>query len=565
MPIDLVATTDLNAQLFADRHSAEALSRSRSVPPTEGPSFESQFASMMQTQQEIRERPSSGAHMRGDADSGEEARAEARAHEDATARSSHVESTAVATSSDERRGETSGAQSEHDDAMKRKAPATAGENGATDRSDKGSGSAENSQDADAAVGRDESVAAARKTDAAVAEKRAAALIREADARRGERVVDWDEVAERKLSRLRQEQLSQEEAGAAIVHETATGSTAEPARAGDRSPDDGLAVEQEPPSVERTDGQRASDSTKGGLNRAGSNPAEPVKAQPEAPGVSVAATAAQADRVRENAPNSKPRVVARADLTAAADSPERLLSDTPESRSVRAGKGEAETSEPRVVVVDLRDRAKGGGDERGGAEPRVSGDPSRNVGALKTADSGRSQSDTGTDLFRSFDPSPAGARATGQDGARQPAPSFEGLRNALVQQLRENGNTEIVRQAQFVLRNNDSGQIRLTLKPEHLGSVRISLNVHDGHIGGRIIVENTTVKEVFDQNLGELSRAFQQQGLQTGSLEVSVANSGGEHGRQEGSRSGRWVVRHLKQAVPLVYETQEEHDLVNLVV
>jgi len=257
--------------------------------------------------------------------------------------------------------------------------------------------------------------------------------------------------------------------------------------------------------------------------------------------------------------------ARSDRSASAGPREPVFGVTTESRSVGVEDGEKEQAQSRIVLVDLRERAKGAGEERGQAETRVSKDQSGNVSALKTADSGGSQNDAGTELFRSFDLSPGNARAAAQGGLRQPGTSFEGLRNALVQQLRENGNGEIVRQAQIVLRNNDSGQIRLTLKPEHLGSVRISLNLHDGHIGGRIIVENTTVKEVFDQNLGELSRAFQQQGLQTGSLEVSVANSGGEHGRQEDSRSGRWVVRHLEQAVPVVYETQEEHDLVNLVV
>lgn len=92
---------------------------------------------------------------------------------------------------------------------------------------------------------------------------------------------------------------------------------------------------------------------------------------------------------------------------------------------------------------------------------------------------------------------------------------------------------IVRQANVVLRDADRGEIRLVIRPPELGRVRINLQMENGHIAGRILVDNGSVRDVFEQNLGALQRAFAEAGIELGELEISA---GGER-RQEPKENG----------------------------
>ncbi len=98
-------------------------------------------------------------------------------------------------------------------------------------------------------------------------------------------------------------------------------------------------------------------------------------------------------------------------------------------------------------------------------------------------------------------------------------------SALMKQLEENVNSKIVKQSSVILKDGGSGEIKLILKPEQLGSVRIRLSLTDNRIAGQIIVDSSAVKEIFEQNLQNLERAFKENGFDTAALNVSV---GGEH-------------------------------------
>lgn len=90
-----------------------------------------------------------------------------------------------------------------------------------------------------------------------------------------------------------------------------------------------------------------------------------------------------------------------------------------------------------------------------------------------------------------------------------------------QALRESGNAEIVQRAQFVLREHGAGEIRLTLKPESLGTVRINLSLDDHQVLGRIVVDSAEVKAAFDDNIADLRERMQRSGFTMGNLDVSV--------------------------------------------
>jgi flagellar hook-length control protein FliK len=103
--------------------------------------------------------------------------------------------------------------------------------------------------------------------------------------------------------------------------------------------------------------------------------------------------------------------------------------------------------------------------------------------------------------------------------------------AALERLREMAGSELTRAAGIILRDG-GGELKLTLKPESLGSVRIRMNLVDNSIEGRIIVDNTAVKHVFEGSLSSLMRALTAEGFQTASLQVSVGGQNPDNGRQE---------------------------------
>ncbi len=94
-------------------------------------------------------------------------------------------------------------------------------------------------------------------------------------------------------------------------------------------------------------------------------------------------------------------------------------------------------------------------------------------------------------------------------------------SALMKQLEESVNNKIVKQSSIILKNDNSGEIKLILKPEALGKVRIRLSLNDNRIAGQIVVENAAVKDIFEQNLQNLERAFKENGFDNAALNVSV--------------------------------------------
>ena len=140
-------------------------------------------------------------------------------------------------------------------------------------------------------------------------------------------------------------------------------------------------------------------------------------------------------------------------------------------------------------------------------------------------------------------------------------------SSVLNQLKESVNNQIVKQAGIVVKGNGTGEIKLVMKPESLGKVRIQLSLNDNHIAGRIIVENNIVREIFESNLDNLYKAFGAEGFENGGLEVSVQGQGDKSGNERrNSRgfSGR-AVQAIEDAVPEVADTEWRNNAVNMVV
>ena len=89
-------------------------------------------------------------------------------------------------------------------------------------------------------------------------------------------------------------------------------------------------------------------------------------------------------------------------------------------------------------------------------------------------------------------------------------------------LKESGIDKIVKQAKIVLKDGNSGEIKLILKPEKLGTVKIKLNIDNNRIVGKIFVENSSVREAFKETLVDLNKALSENAFESASVDVSVS-------------------------------------------
>ncbi len=133
-------------------------------------------------------------------------------------------------------------------------------------------------------------------------------------------------------------------------------------------------------------------------------------------------------------------------------------------------------------------------------------------------------------------------------------------------LREKGIGQVVRQTGILLKDDNRGEIKLILKPEALGKVRIQLNLEDNRIAGRILVENSSVRDAFNQNIEELQRALRESGFESAHLEVSVegeAAGQNREGRRDPLRNQRMIAHAIEEGLPGMITLQREESLVNL--
>ncbi|MFW5693650.1 MAG: flagellar hook-length control protein FliK [Alkalispirochaeta sp.] len=118
-----------------------------------------------------------------------------------------------------------------------------------------------------------------------------------------------------------------------------------------------------------------------------------------------------------------------------------------------------------------------------------------------------------------------------------SPSISQATQTLARRLNGDLGDNIVRQAKVMLQDSNHAELRLVIRPPELGRVRIRLQMENGHIAGRILVDNGNVREVVEQNLASLQRAFQEAGLEMGDLEVSTGDARDEADRNDQGQGG----------------------------
>jgi flagellar hook-length control protein FliK len=140
--------------------------------------------------------------------------------------------------------------------------------------------------------------------------------------------------------------------------------------------------------------------------------------------------------------------------------------------------------------------------------------------------------------------------TGEGDAPDSAAGEKRFESLLARELRQNLGGDIVRSARIILRDGGEGTIRLSLKPESLGNVKIRLEMAENKITGHIIVENDAALKAFEGEIPSLEQAFMDAGFDGADLDTALAFGGGQSG--EGRRGGEqeadsFFSRHLAAA------------------
>ncbi len=131
---------------------------------------------------------------------------------------------------------------------------------------------------------------------------------------------------------------------------------------------------------------------------------------------------------------------------------------------------------------------------------------------------------------------AGNAERGAEDASRPSSAPQtSFSDALARELRENAASDIVKHASLVLKDGGEGLLRLSLKPDTLGAVKIRLEMADNRIAGRILVESDEALKAFEKELASLEQAFRDGGFDGASLELAVSSDGARGG--SGERSG----------------------------
>jgi hypothetical protein len=106
-----------------------------------------------------------------------------------------------------------------------------------------------------------------------------------------------------------------------------------------------------------------------------------------------------------------------------------------------------------------------------------------------------------------------------------AKAGKAMEDMLARELHQNFNGDIVRHASMALHDGGEGTIKLSLKPESLGNVKIHLELAENKITGRIVVESEEALRAFKREIHSLEQAFKESGFNNANLDLSMSSDG----------------------------------------
>ena len=123
------------------------------------------------------------------------------------------------------------------------------------------------------------------------------------------------------------------------------------------------------------------------------------------------------------------------------------------------------------------------------------------------------------------------------------PSFQRL---LSEQLRSAA-PDFAKAGSIVLRGENEGVIKLSLRPESLGNVKINLQLSDNVVTGKIAVASKEAFEAFKQNIGALRQAFSDSGFEGAEFTLSYFDSSSGFAQESGGQNDGHFLSHRAYA------------------
>jgi len=116
---------------------------------------------------------------------------------------------------------------------------------------------------------------------------------------------------------------------------------------------------------------------------------------------------------------------------------------------------------------------------------------------------------------------------------RPMQTSQAMENMLARELQQHLNGDIVRQASLILRDGGDGTIRLALRPESLGNVKIHLEMAENKVTGFIVVESEEARRAFEREIESIRKEFMDAGFDGAELRMSLADGGAGRGGETG--------------------------------
>jgi flagellar hook-length control protein FliK len=145
-----------------------------------------------------------------------------------------------------------------------------------------------------------------------------------------------------------------------------------------------------------------------------------------------------------------------------------------------------------------------------------------------------------------------------------AKAGQAFTDLLARELHQNFNNDIVRHASMALRDEGAGTIRIALKPETLGNVKIHLEMAENKITGLIVVESEEALRAFEREIRSLEQAFKDSGFEGANLEMSLTGDGGANQQWQETEASQFLSgQHVASRYDASIERAETPVIVDL--
>lgn len=166
----------------------------------------------------------------------------------------------------------------------------------------------------------------------------------------------------------------------------------------------------------------------------------------------------------------------------------------------------------------------------GADPEPQ--PARALTVDSAASNGQAAASSGA-----VPPAPTGIPGLSQSAAAAAEPSLHVSEKGgrIAADIKADIMTQIVDRA-ILERESGLDRVRIDLKPEFLGHVRMQVTTENNHVTLKILAELPAVREVMEQNIQQLKNELVNQGMQVESVHVDLfgaSHSGGQNADAEG--------------------------------